>query len=310
MHQRIRYDIEADWYLLDTCNYRCRYCFSPHEVLGRKLRVFASPNEWRDAFDATGKVWLLHMTGGEPGIYPDFVELCLALTGRHYISINSNLTHASLEHFARRIDPARVSFINAALHLEERESRSDNARFLRHAELLLSNGFPVLVSLVATPSALARFGEAAALLRPIGLFPIPKLLRGPFEGRVYPNAYSDLDRIRFRLRAAEARRAYAPSLALRSEAPSIDMFSDDDFLESERSFAGIPCEAGSRFVRLHENGDVTRCSSETRLGNLLDGTFVARAGPAPCDTAHCFYFCRKYAAWVPPGPRSIAGTQA
>jgi MoaA/NifB/PqqE/SkfB family radical SAM enzyme len=298
----MKYQIEADWHLLNTCNYRCKYCFSTPESLGEKLRAQAGAGEWRAAFDATGLVWLLHMTGGEPSIYPNFAEFCARLTERHYISINSNLTNPSLMDFAQRIDPARVSFINAGLHLIEREQRSDTAIFLRHAELLRSKGFTVFASLVATPAALARFADAVALLRPIGIYPIPKLLRGPFEGRIYPNAYSDLDRIRFRLRAAEARREYQAMLARMSEPPSIDMFGDDEFLESERSFAGIPCEAGVRFVKLYENGDVTRCSSKTKLGNLLQGTFRPRAEAAPCDTAHCFYFCRKYAAWTPPAP--------
>jgi hypothetical protein len=62
----MNYNIEADWHLLDTCNYRCDYCFFGPETLGSKLRTFASPEGWKSAFDATGDVWLLHMTGGEP----------------------------------------------------------------------------------------------------------------------------------------------------------------------------------------------------------------------------------------------------
>ena len=42
-----RYEIEADWQLSNTCNYRCSYCFFPPEMLGEKLRTFATPQEWR-----------------------------------------------------------------------------------------------------------------------------------------------------------------------------------------------------------------------------------------------------------------------
>src|ERR1700726_879470 len=177
----MRYDLEADWHLLNTCNYRCSYCFFTAATLGEKLRTFATPQQWRSAFDATGHVWLLHMTGGEPSVYPEFFELCRGLTERHYISINSNLTGSSLAAFAQNIDPARVNFINAGLHLEEREARFGHEKFLRNADLLLSKEFSIIVSLVATPMALARFQEAVSLLEPIGLFPIPKLLRGHFE---------------------------------------------------------------------------------------------------------------------------------
>ena len=74
----MKYDIEADWHLLDTCNYSCSYCFFGPEVLKSKLRKYAAPSDWQSAFDVTGNIWLLHMTGGEPSIYSDFAELCEA----------------------------------------------------------------------------------------------------------------------------------------------------------------------------------------------------------------------------------------
>ena len=188
-----------------------------------------------------------------------------------------------------------MSFVNAGFHLIEREARSGHAAFLRHAALLRSEGFPILASLVATPEALARFEEAVSLLQPIGLYPIPKLLRGSHEGRFYPQAYSGLDKARFRAHASEARRFYQPTLAGMAEHPSINMFDDDYFLEGVPSYTGALCDAGRRFVRVDPNGDVFRCSAKTRLGNLLGRTFVPRSQPAPCDTRYCFYFCQKYA---------------
>lgn len=82
----MKYAIEADWHLLDTCNYRCAYCFFGPATLGTKLRTFCDPKGWSSAFEASGSIWLLHMTGGEPSIYPNFVELCEQLTVRQFIS--------------------------------------------------------------------------------------------------------------------------------------------------------------------------------------------------------------------------------
>src|SRR4030095_11442248 len=109
-----------------------------------KVQVHATPAEWRTAFDRTGKTWLLHLTGGEPSHYPGFAELCAALTGRHIISLNTNLTGPSLLDFAGQIDPARVRFINAGLHPAERARRDGLPVFLRHAEALLARGFPLM----------------------------------------------------------------------------------------------------------------------------------------------------------------------
>jgi MoaA/NifB/PqqE/SkfB family radical SAM enzyme len=289
------YDIEADWHLLNSCNYRCSYCFFPPDMLGSKLQTFATPQQWRNGFDAAGVTWLLHITGGEPSLYPDFVELCEELVARHFISFNSNLTHPRLESFAARIDPARVNFINAGLHLEERERRSGHGAFLRHADMLRRAGFLVLVSVVATPPALARFDEAIGLLRPIDLFPIPKLFRGVWNGATYPRAYSSLDKSRFRELSRQARNFYGADVVRMAEPPSIDMLNDDLFVEGLPIYKGLMCEAGARFVHILPNGDVFRCGGRDLQGNLLAGTFVRRTSRAPCSSEHCYYFCNKYA---------------
>ena len=295
----MNYTIEADWHLLDTCNYRCGYCFFGSETLGAKLRTFADPIGWSSAFDATEAIWLLHMTGGEPSIYPGFVELCERLTTRHFISLNSNLTHPSLTDLSRRIDPSRVSFINAGLHPEERELRNGEATFLRNAEALRARDFPLLVSVVATPSALARFDDAIALLEPIGLFPIPKLFRGSFDDKPYPQSYSPAEKQRFKLLAARAREFYLADLLRRDEPPSIDILRDDLFLDGKPSYRGALSSAGQRFVQILPNGDVRRCGGADAQGNILARTFARRARPAPCDTEHCYYFCNKYSAASP-----------
>jgi MoaA/NifB/PqqE/SkfB family radical SAM enzyme len=289
----MKYNIEADWILLRTCNYRCSYCFVPPQALGEKLRTFATPQQWRAAFDATDRVWLLHITGGEPSIYPAFVDLCEALTERHYLSLNSNLTCPSLRAFAKRVDPSRISFINAGFHLEERDRRSGHAAFLENGEALRAHGFSLLVSLVATPTALARFDDAAAILRPLGLMPIPKLFRGLHEGKIYPAAYSRLDKERFSYCAKLAKESYAPILEHMTERPSVDIFGDDELLQGEPIFTGMLCDAGHRFVRIEPNGDVRRCGPPY-LGNLLAGSFAPRRTSAVCDTHFCYYFCRKY----------------
>jgi molybdenum cofactor biosynthesis enzyme MoaA len=46
-------DIEADWIVLQTCNYRCSYCLVPPEMPGEQLHASATRQQWRAAFDAT-----------------------------------------------------------------------------------------------------------------------------------------------------------------------------------------------------------------------------------------------------------------
>ncbi len=292
----MRYDIEADWVLLNTCNYRCAYCFVPEQQLGEKLRVFASPARWQRAFDATDLTWQLHLTGGEPCIYPEFAEFCERLSRRHYLSLNSNLTHPSIREFAHRVDPTRVSFINAGLHYTERGDRDGFPNFIRHAELLHTRGFSIFISVVATPEVLGQVDAVIERLRSTGLTPLPKILNGIYEGRVYPNAYTDPERRQFRDFSARAQAANRELLARMPERPSIDLAADEAVLDAIPSFRGKMCAAGQSFVRIQPNGDVFRCSTRTALGNVLNGTLSLRATPAPCNTGHCFYFCRKYTA--------------
>lgn len=293
------HQIEADWQLLNTCNYRCGYCFFSGEILGEKLVTYADADEWVKAFQSSGLRWLLHLTGGEPSIYPDFVRLCRLLTREHFISINSNMTNSSWADFAERIDPGRVSFINAGLHLEERGRKVGNEVFLRSVDLLMQRGFQVLVSLVSTPKVLERFDEAVRLLAPIGMFPVPKILRGSYDGKMYPDAYTAIDRQRFRKYAYTARKFYDPIQPKRAERPTIDVFRDDAIIYGEPSYKGLSCEAGRLFVRIDPKGEIFRCGTSVSLGNIRAGTFMRAAAPAPCDTSYCFYFCQKYSKGEP-----------
>lgn len=292
----MRCDVEADWFLLATCNYRCPYCFLPPSLLGEALTVYAEPDVWARAFDRTGLTWLLHLTGGEPTIYPRFADLCRLLSGRHYLSFNSNLTHPGVVDFSECVDPSRISFINAGLHVEERERRRGLAKFLKHAVLLKERNFPIFVSVVATPEVLSRVDEVIELTAPIGLPPIPKLLRGAYRGRIYPASYSATEKATFIEFAKRAREGYE-AVGLR-ERPSIDVFGDENYLGGIPSFGGRLCSAGEKFVSLQPDGRIYRCEAKPSnyLGNVLDGSYRLQPEKSPCDSHYCFYWCLKYSA--------------
>jgi MoaA/NifB/PqqE/SkfB family radical SAM enzyme len=292
----MRYDIEADWQLLNTCNYRCEYCFFPPTTLGEKLIVHADPDAWKAAFDRTGITWLLHITGGEPTIYPGFPELAQVLTSTHYLSFNSNLSHPSVLDFAQRVDPGRVNFINAGLHADERQRRKGLAAFLKHAERLKEKKFSLFVSIVATPEVLSRVDEIVALTAPIGIVPVPKILRTSYKGKSYPRSYSEAERRAFIEFGAKAREAYGPFGTVTGQRPSIDVFGDEKYLEGFPRFRGRMCSAGQKFVRLEPDGGAFRCQEKRTnyLGNVLHGPFNRMNVKAACDSDYCIYFCAKY----------------
>ena len=136
----------------------------------------------------------------------------------------------------------------------------------------------------------------AELCDPMGLRPMPKLLRGWHKGRSYPEGYTPAEREAFRRANLWAREAYGELAASRSEAPTIWPMEDDEWLDRRRDFRGLECEAGRKMVAIHPDGAVFRCGSHTPLGNILRGTFAQTEGPARCETSFCLYYCRKYTA--------------
>ncbi|MEI9864444.1 MAG: radical SAM protein [Limisphaerales bacterium] len=184
---KMKYDIEADWLLLKTCNFRCTYCGWGPAVLGSKLTTHATHQQWVEAFRATGKTWLLHITGGEPSLYPDFVGLCIELTREHYLSINSNLSNPSILDFAERVNPERVHYVNAAVHSDERQKKSSHDIFIKHVQKLQKHHFNVLVSTVMSPPMIKEFPELSERFAAEGVHLLPKAMRGKYLETNIPN---------------------------------------------------------------------------------------------------------------------------
>jgi MoaA/NifB/PqqE/SkfB family radical SAM enzyme len=292
--RRLAYDVEADWLLLFTCNFRCAYCFFPPAMLGEKLVVHGSPSDWEDAFAATGRRWLLHVTGGEPFVYPGFVELCERLTRRHVLSINTNLSHRAVDDFAARVDPRRVHYVHAAVHPDERRRRGGLEAFVARVHALRDRGFTVLVSVVMTPDAIAEFPAVDRTLRRDRIVALPKAARGTWDGRWYPDAYTATERTAIAGWIDAARPAYAREWTAMGEAPTIAMLSDDRLLDTLPDYRGRLCGSGHTFVRIDPDGTVLRCGSGEQLGNVLARSVQLHDGPTACDTSYCPYFCEKY----------------
>jgi MoaA/NifB/PqqE/SkfB family radical SAM enzyme len=288
------YQVEADWMLLTTCNFRCNYCFNPPDALGAKLNVYGTNLQWSQGFKATGKTWLLHLTGGEPSVYPGFVDLCQQLAQDHYLSINSNLSHRSLDDVAERIDPERVHYINAAVHYDERQKRASLDVFVERVHRLQMRNFYVLVSIIMTPRIVAAFPAISAYFESHGLCLIPKVMRGNYRDQRYPAAYSSDQKAFILERLAEARRKYAAVTAGMGEAATIDMLADGRFLNGAVDYRGKLCGSGHNFAMIEPDGTVFRCGSGNCLGNILLGNVSLLRGPQACDTSYCPYWCEKY----------------
>jgi len=292
---RLTYDIETDWIIMSTCNFRCNYCFWGEDDLGRKIEPPGAIEEFVHYFDESGLIWLLHITGGEPFFYPRFVELCQLLTQKHYISLNSNVDSKEVIAFAETVDPARVESINCGLHIEQREMRHRVDDFVMKVNLLQQRGFFTFVSSVMYPTIFHGFPENFEYFLDKGIVVIPKSLQGIHEGKLYPNSYTTEERSLFVEYSLRAEALLAPVFSQRAEPPTINPFMDRErFLYELPDHRGKLCNAGYKFVRLRENGDVRRCGSQDVLGNIFQGNVKLNSSPRRCNEIECPYFCEKH----------------
>ena len=295
----MKYDIEADWLLLSTCNYTCHYCYRPVEKLRGRIRVAGSIERIAGFFNESGLTWLLHITGGEPLVYPGFVELCQELTRQHVMSLNSNVSLGNIVDFARTVPPERVNFVHCGLHIEQRERRNAVADFIKHVSLLQDCGFRVMVSCVMYPDLFDRFEADFRFFGARELVLIPKALQGPYRGKLYPDSYTPDQRQAFLSHSLRAEEHLTRLGTKISPPPTIDLFLDRNFVQRARpDYRGRLCNAGHTFVRIRENGDIRRCGPRDVLGNVVDRVFDRRTGPSVCNEFQCPYFCARYVVFA------------
>ncbi|MBI2888950.1 MAG: radical SAM protein [Candidatus Liptonbacteria bacterium] len=273
--------LEFDWHLTNRCNFDCVYCHPQIKIVLNRLHL----NEPHYSlvvrrFNDLQKTCAILMSGGEPLLYPDFVELCAGLTQRHYLSINTNLSLDIAVDFAHRVDPCRIIGVTAALHQVEREIKQGNIDiYLKNFLLLQRKRFNITALYVLYPPLLDRFVDDLRVLEEAGVNSIsPKVFKGVYKGRRYPDNYTDEEKEKI------LRHKY-------------DYRFNTAYLDDQMCFRGQSCTAGSASFKIDVTGHVQRCATvKGDYGNLYEGTFVPSKGPEPCTANRvlCISQCHRY----------------
>lgn len=70
------------WEINKNCNFKCDYCINKKDT---KPPLKISNAEIISAFNITKKNWFINITGGEPFLFPGFIDLVSSLTlKKHY----------------------------------------------------------------------------------------------------------------------------------------------------------------------------------------------------------------------------------
>ena len=262
------------WRTNQLCNYKCVYCFregvdevrwQEHADCGRY-----TPAHISSCFNNTGKRWRIHMTGGEPLLYPRFVELASLLADKHQLSINTNLSTDNVNDFVSSVLVRGVYVINATAHIQEQEKRGEGLRrFIERAVFLQDKGFRIRVMYIAYPPLLGRMTADMEMFVAAGITECAvKVFRGWLDGKLYPGAYTPEQKA-----------------LIRSHAPSLK---EQAILDGRISFQGHRCMAGHRAFYMDIAGNLTRCCTiPTEHGNLFQQDYRFDEIPGLCPAREC-----------------------
>jgi len=181
----IKYDMHINWMLTDKCNFSCIYCCAnAKKGIPKPIDI---PRVMRQ-FNGLQKTLLITIGGGEPFLVPNFVELVQALTKKHYVRIDTNLSlKGRCEEFLNKIDPKKVIEITFSVHTLERKKHGIS---LRETSSLVKKfqkkGFKIIGNYVAYPPLLKRMKRDTSFFNKRGIDIFPTFFWGKYHGKNYP----------------------------------------------------------------------------------------------------------------------------
>jgi len=256
-----------------TCNYRCEYCY--HHEHGFTKNAQATESWRKAALTAVAKIprpLMLSMGAmGEPLFIPLWRQTAVDLLRHDNVRRLSFVSNLSIDpaSFLEEADPARIGVV-ASLHPSEfKDVESDFQTFLTRLIWLKERGASLVVNYVLTPSQIADFTGYRQILRNHGIPMTSNILRGPFRGKMYPEAYT--------------RDELATIRAFYDEAPFIY-----DYQSHLKDPFGSRCTSGRYVFHLEFDGTLYNCHfARQRLGSIYDQKLMVRRENGFCTARKC-----------------------
>ena len=145
--------IRFTWNISYDCNYRCSYCFFDGKWDDYSRRnIYLSVEDWMKHWNRIcekhGQIFLI-ITGGEPFIYPNFIQLVKELSRIcFHINVSTN-SSMDLMKFVKEIDPKKAS-----ISLSFQREFDSLEVFIERVKLIRKYNFNGCLNLVAYPSFL------------------------------------------------------------------------------------------------------------------------------------------------------------
>lgn len=168
------------WVCSRVCNFSCEYCIRPNIVYTPK-----SIDEIVTGLKKFAPIRLI-ITGGEPLLYPNMIELCKKISDFSIIEMQSNLTVNARE-FLEGTSPKYIERIEASFHPQEREKLGEVTikEFIDNVIFAKEKGFNINVRYVDYPRMKDRYINDCKLLNSYGIIPVRKRYMGDCDGVPY-----------------------------------------------------------------------------------------------------------------------------
>lgn len=255
------------WDIHYKCNFRCPFCWfntkwKEMEKLNRYLSVEEMVEVWKRIYDKYGECHIM-ITGGEPSLYPNFIDIIYELSKIHTVKVTSQLS-GDYYAFAEKIDPKRV---NLDMNFHPLESKFEE--FVGKVLALKKRGFQGGVCYLAYPPQMDKIKYYQEKFEKNNISFALAAFWGTYNGKQYPQDYSE-----------EEKEMIAPYLG--------DVSRIKYHLEGRKT-KGKLCRAGNVYASIKANGVVTRCGplSHKPIGNIFDKDFKLFDKPMPCEAEVC-----------------------
>lgn len=258
------------WEITYECNYHCTYCHAPKpwKPETRKTKYPGARKWieiWERIYEYYGECEIV-ISGGEPFIYPNSMDLMIGLSKFHIIEFCTNLFF-NVEPIANNMDPKSVR-IGTSFHPQFSELEF----FIKKINYLKDKGFEVWVNFVPWPPFFAQIKNIRNMLQENEIKIVLQPFIGQYEGRQYPQGYTDEEKKLLGIFNDEA------------NIKTVDFKTTD-----EANKRGKLCRMGQNYAFIHPDGEAERCCKDhtINLGNIIDGTFSLLDKPLACQADEC-----------------------
>lgn len=263
----------CQWIILESCNYRCPYCFYDgswdENTNAKNLPAEQWIQCWENFFQKHGRTNIF-ITGGEPFTYPGFIQMIKELSRKNTISIFTNLSW-EVQSFFDQIYPAKVNLIaNFHPQFTDSESFIEKALFLDKSDFISS----LTVCSVAYPPNLGKIKEFSDRIKSKGIHFLLIPFWGIYNGVVYPEGYNEKEKEALKCMQQELLPIWFGQYKLECQL-------------KKQITLGKMCSAGHVYFAIYPDASVIRCRSGGFMGNFSDKKFTLFKTPTPCQFDNC-----------------------